>query len=304
MPSYRTPSARRRGFTLIELLVVIAIIAILIALLLPAVQQAREAARRSQCKNNLKQIGLALHNYHDIHLTLPPGWIGVDSGIPDVEGVSAFGWGTMILPMLDQAPLFSKFDTNVSILDPVNQPLLTTSLPAFRCPSDIFEDSWELESEASPGTVLAEVASSNYVGNWGDGGRTELHDCEGLAAGERCFDNGPFAHNSRIRFRDFKDGLSNTFVVGERRSDMELEWFATWPGAPPEGEETWARILGVADHTPNDPSAHMEDFSSWHTGGVQMVFGDGKVRFISENINEGIWKGLATFHKGETLGDF
>src|SRR4051812_6730319 len=97
------PKTFKRGFTLIELLVVIAIIAVLIALLLPAVQQAREAARRSQCKNNLKQIGLALHNYHDTANTLPPGWIGDPTGS---NAGNRWGWGTMILPYLDQAPLY------------------------------------------------------------------------------------------------------------------------------------------------------------------------------------------------------
>src|SRR5262245_54986464 len=108
----RHPRARH-GFTLIELLVVIAIIALLIALLLPAVQQAREAARRTQCKNNLKQIGLALHNYHDAHLVFPSGWIGVENGVHDVEGGSGFGWGTMLLPMIENGGTFSQFNFNV-----------------------------------------------------------------------------------------------------------------------------------------------------------------------------------------------
>ena len=119
-------SSSRSGFTLIELLVVIAIIAILIALLLPAVQQAREAARRSECKNKLKQIGLALHNYHETSGAFPSGWIGVDraSGNQDFEGHNGFGWGVMILPQLDQAPLFKKFNKNLALVDPVNTPLL------------------------------------------------------------------------------------------------------------------------------------------------------------------------------------
>lgn len=303
MALMRPRTAHSRGFTLIELLVVIAIIAILIALLLPAVQQAREAARRSQCKNNLKQIGLALHNYHDVHLTMPSGWIGVASGIPDVEGDSAFGWGTMILPMMDQTPLFQKFNTEASILDPVNVALLTTTQSAFRCPTDIYEGVWQLNNE-STGSALVELAAANYVGNWGSGSRMEIDDCEMLPPGQRCFDTGPFSHNSSVRFREFTDGLSNTFIVGERRSDVQMQWFATWSGAPPEGEETWARILGAADHTPNHPAAHMEDFSSWHTGGAQMVFGDGKVRFVSENIDNGVWQGLATISGGETPGEF
>ena len=108
----------RRGFTLIELLVVIAIIAILIALLLPAVQQAREAARRTQCRNNLKQLGLAMHNYHDVFLTFPSGWIAVDAGVPSAHaGTSGLGWGAMLLPQIDQANLYELFNPNVSIAD-------------------------------------------------------------------------------------------------------------------------------------------------------------------------------------------
>src|SRR5882757_5475096 len=101
---------RSRAFTLIELLVVIAIIAVLIALLLPAVQMAREAARRTQCRNHLKQIGVALHNYHDTFLTLPPGWIGVTAGQPDVSGVNGWGWASRLLPQLDQGPLYNLID--------------------------------------------------------------------------------------------------------------------------------------------------------------------------------------------------
>ena len=101
---------RRTAFTLVELLVVIAVIGILIALLLPAVQQAREAARRSQCRNNMKQLGLALHNYHDTHLAFPPGWIGVAGGVQDPEGESGVGWGALILPYMDQSALFSEFN--------------------------------------------------------------------------------------------------------------------------------------------------------------------------------------------------
>jgi prepilin-type N-terminal cleavage/methylation domain-containing protein len=116
---------RRRGFTLIELLVVIAIIAVLIALLLPAVQQAREAARRTQCKNNMKQLGLAMHNYHDTFRVFPPGWIAVDPATNAQsahEGISGFGWGTMLLPQIDQSPLYNQLNLNLAINDPANLP--------------------------------------------------------------------------------------------------------------------------------------------------------------------------------------
>src|SRR6056297_1264459 len=128
---------RRAGFTLIELLVVIAIIAILVALLLPAVQQAREAARRSSCKNNLKQLGLALHNYHDTHTTLPPGWISVDGVVHSPhDGVSGAGWGTMILPFVEQSNLYDAFNPNISIADPSQNAFRLNILNSFNCPSD------------------------------------------------------------------------------------------------------------------------------------------------------------------------
>jgi len=261
------------------------------------------SGRRIQCKNNLKQIGLALHNYHDIHGTLPPGWIGVAGNQPDVEGDNAFGWGSMILPMLDQGPLFEQLDTEAGILAPSNLALLTTPQPAFRCPSDIYQSAWNLNAEGTT-NLLAKLASANYVANWGSGSVLEIDDCEGLARGQVCKDTGPFFHNSATRFRDFLDGLSNTSIVGERRSDVTMAWHATWSGSPPGGEETWARILGVADHTPNHPAAHMEDFSSWHTGGVHMLLGDGKVRFVSENVDTGVWQSLATHQGGEVVGEF
>jgi prepilin-type N-terminal cleavage/methylation domain-containing protein len=294
-------SQTHRGFTLIELLVVIAIIAILIALLLPAVQAAREAARRAQCKNNLKQIGLALHNYHEISRTFPPGWIGVDrsSGTHDFEGHNSFGWAMMLLPQIDQGPLYHRFDSKLSLTDPANQPLLLSVLQSFRCPSDIGPEVWEVPEEGNPSSILATVSSSNYVGNWGT---EELDDA--CIPGQPCVSDGPFFLNSRIRFRDMKDGTSNTFMVGERRHDKGLEWNATWTGAVPEGEESLARILGVADHTPNHRSAHMEDFSSWHTGGIHMLVGDGHVKFISENIDESTYKALATVNSGDQVGSF
>ncbi|MDB5387237.1 MAG: hypothetical protein JWM11_2883, partial [Planctomycetaceae bacterium] len=127
-----------RGFTLIELLVVIAIIAVLIALLLPAVQQAREAARRTQCRSALKQIGLALHNYHDNTGVLPPGWIGVNAtGQPFVDGGNGWGWAARILPQMDQAPLFQALNFSLPLMDPMHATARARMLPIYRCPSDV-----------------------------------------------------------------------------------------------------------------------------------------------------------------------
>lgn len=288
----------RRGFTLIELLVVIAIIAILIALLLPAVQQAREAARRSTCKNNLKQLGLALHNYNETHSVLPSGWIGVEPGVgANVEYGSGWGWGTMILPFMDQSSLYNQINFSRDINDPIQTTgLVDIVLPAFRCPSDPTDNSFELEEEGSPGTVLIRLATANYVGVFGS---EELDDCEIVAPGTNCQSSGTFYQNSNTRFRDVTDGLSQTLFVGERKTDATAGWYSTWVGAVPEGAETFARVLGATDHVPNDPASHFDDFSSHHTGGAQFLFGDGRVRFISENIDKTVYQSLSSIRGGE-----
>ncbi|QDT77502.1 DUF1559 domain-containing protein [Gimesia maris] len=288
----------RRGFTLIELLVVIAIIAILIALLLPAVQQAREAARRSTCKNNLKQIGLALHNYNETHSILPSGWIGVQPGVgANVEYGSGWGWGAMILPFMDQSPLYNKINFNLDINDGAQTPgIVDVTLPAFLCPSDPGSNTFELEEEGSPGTVLAVLARANYVGVFGS---EELDDCEIVTPGTNCQSSGTFYQNGNTRFRDITDGLSQTLFVGERKTDATAGWYSTWVGAVPEGAETFARVLGATDHVPNDPASHFDDFSSHHTGGAQFLFGDGRVRFISENIDKTVYQSLSSIRGGE-----
>ncbi len=299
---------RRSGFTLIELLVVIAIIAILIALLLPAVQQAREAARRTQCRNNLKQLGLALHNYHDIHLMFPPGFIADGPGTAVAhDGLSGIGWGALLLPQLEQTNLWNQFDANVSIADPVNDEFRRNPLSVFRCPSDPQPDSWEIEDESMPGTVLADLPIANYIGVFGT---VELDGCENaagtapVAANGQCVSDGSLYHNSSVRLRDFTDGTSSTFVVGERLTNIDLGWFSTWVGRVPEGEEAFQRILGSLDHTPNSPSAHFDDFSSHHTGGAHFVFGDGSVHFTSGNIDLTVYQSLGTIRGGEVVGEF
>ena len=312
--------APRRGFTLIELLVVIAIIAVLIALLLPAVQQAREAARRSQCMNNLKQIGLALHNYHDTHLAFPPGWIGANpvTRAHDVNGPNGFGWGTMVLPYLEQNNLYDQFDFRSSIIDdtlgtPTNLSLITTRLPVFECPSDSHSGEWMIEPEGG-GTPIATLAAANYVGLFGfqyvgplpDGDdHRDLHVCEELAPGQQCTGDGVFYHNSRVNIGQITDGTSNTIMVGERASQVGTAplFHSTWTGVIPGGEEAFARILGSTDHTVNG-GVHAEDFSSRHTGGAHFILGDGHARFIGENINLEVFRALGTRAGGEPIGEF
>ena len=310
-----------RGFTLIELLVVIAIIAILVALLLPAVQQAREAARRAQCKNNLRQIGLATHNYHDAFNALPSGWIGADPGVSsgalphDVNGMNGFGWSTFILPQLEQSPLYNQIDFNRSIIDstgsPGNLTQIRQPLPVFVCPSDPKPEAWEIEEEANPGTVLAELATTNYVGLFGS---IEIDGCENppgtapVSILGQCVGDGVFYHNSHVKMRDIRDGSTTTIMVGERATVPESAFYSTWSGVIPGGEENVARILGGADHTPNSSNStsglHLDDFSSYHEGGAQFVLCDGHVQFITENIDDVVFKSLATIRGREVVGEF
>ncbi len=302
--------SRRTGFTLIELLVVIAIIGVLVAILLPAVQQAREAARRSQCQNNLKQIGLALHNYHDTHSVLPSGWIGVDPATRAQsahEGGSGAGWAAMILPQIEQGSLFNSFDSKLYISDPTNAPFAAKYLPSFVCPSDAASvQTWDIDEEGSPGTVLAKLARANYVGSFGT---FEIDGCENapgsspVASNGQCMSDGAFFHNSRVSFRDITDGTSNTFFVGERRSNVASQLYSTWVGSVPEGEESFSRVLGVFDHTPNHPAAHFEDFSSSHVGGTQFVLADGHVKFVSENIDTAVYAAVGTIRGNERVSN-
>ncbi len=300
--------AGRRGFTLIELLVVIAIIAVLIALLLPAVQRAREAARRTQCINNLKQLGLALQNYHDSFKMFPPGYIADGPGTHVAhDGTSGIGWGAMVLPQLDQVNVWRLFNPNVSIADPINDKFRENALSVFRCPSDPQSDMWEIEHESTPGTILANLPIANYVGSFGT---EELNGCENapgtppVSATGQCIGNGAFYHNSSVKLRSITDGYTETILIGERRADERLNWYSTWVGMVPEGEEAFQRILGATDHTPNHPDTHFDDYSSHHTGGAHFGLGDGSVHFVSDSVDLTLFQSLATIKGGEIVGEF
>lgn len=290
-----------RGFTLIELLVVIAIIAVLIALLLPAVQQAREAARRTQCRNNLKQIGLALHNYHDISNSLPPGWVGITNGVSDIYGMNGWGWASRILPQIDQGPLYNQLNFNLKMESPTNETARLTALTAFRCPSDVAPGTtWTIQDGG--GVDLVKLPVGNYVGVFGT---SDIDDCVGVP-NSPCMGEGAFFQNSRVQFRDFTDGLSNSIIVGEHktRRDSGFNWTSTWAGVVANGDDAIVRILGTCDHTPNSPANHIDDFSSYHVGGAHFVLGDGSVRFINTNIDLGVYQHLATRAAGDIVGEF
>jgi prepilin-type N-terminal cleavage/methylation domain-containing protein/prepilin-type processing-associated H-X9-DG protein len=290
----RNPAPRSAGFTLIELLVVIAIIAILVGLLLPAVQKVREAAARIKCKNNMKQIGLALHNYHDRNLKLPSGYKTGLSGA--TETGPGWGWAMFLLPDLEQGPLFKRINPGVAIGDATHATYRTNSLKVFLCPSD-----------ASPGTftvanTTVDVAHANYVGVFGTN-EPDLNPADG---------NGTFYRNSQVKFADIMDGLSNTYIVGERSSDIAL---ATWTGAipgaqvplqkdPSQTEGHFFLVLGRGDHLPNAKESHIDDFYSRHMQGLNCLFADGSVHSIGNGVNPDVWAALQTKAGNEPVGDF
>jgi prepilin-type N-terminal cleavage/methylation domain-containing protein len=310
---------RAHGFTLVELLVVIAIIGILVGLLLPAVQNAREAARRAQCSNNLRQIGLALHNYEASHRQLPAGWVDWDG-----SGVPGWAWASAILPQLEQRNVYLQIDHRLGILDAKHEPLIKQTIATYLCPSEIgdrlfeigeahheddhddhddqngFDNGGEedghdhdhdhLPHNVDDGAKLFTVARSNYVGVFG---AVEVE--ESPYRGE-----GVFFGNSSVRFRDVLDGLSQTLMVGERNS----RWGGSvWHGMLPGANAAPARFLGSADHPPNSEAGHFEDFSSYHPQGAMFVLVDGSVRLINDEIDVRVYQSMATRKGGEVFQD-
>ncbi|QDT91797.1 DUF1559 domain-containing protein [Gimesia algae] len=280
----------KKGFTLIELLVVIAIIAILIALLLPAVQQAREAARRSTCKNNMKQIGLALHNYHETHRIFPYGYNTVPGGgCADGTGDIRTGWGFFILPFIDQAPLYQYCNSKGASDCPIwhtTTALIDTggtgaraSIPVYNCPSDPM------------GGINTDISTkvfgkSNYKGVTNE-------------ATSQAYTFGTSAVTSRMR--DFTDGTSNTIQVGEAAT-MGNYVGAVWMGVIDDVHDNMANATNTATWAINGTDS--DAFNSTHTGGCHFLLGDGKVRFISENINRDLYVDLATKNGGEVIGEY
>jgi len=302
--------ARTRGFTLVELLVVIAIIGVLVALLLPAVQAAREAARRSQCQNNLKQLGLGLHMHHDTYGKFPVGF---------TEGVTQYNeapWSFFILPFIEQQSLYDLAvpSSHFGVAPNANlQKVFSAVIPTMLCPSDV-----EVELIGS-----SKRSRGNYVANNGIGPMGSVHASPPPARGA----NGVFIVNRQLGMRDLIDGTSNTAVMSELLkvpgdgTKFDYRGVLSYPEGPlyhhnhtpntnvPDNNRASAcisidRAPCTGAYTAHNNKALIYSARSLHPGGAQVLLGDGSARFVSDTININTWQWLGIPDDGNVLGEF
>lgn len=278
-------SRSRDGFTILELLTVMGISTIMLALLLPAVQSAREAARNQQCANNLHQIGLALHCYHDVHGSLPPGWR------LDAEGRSAFGWGAMLLPFLDQSALDSEIDFQGTVFGGANCRFGDVTPTMYNCPSDFGDPSFQLFAEIMPHRisrgmgmsteVVATLPQANYVGIFG------IRDPDDVPGdvGE-----GVFLEDRSFSLGMLRQGTSHVVLVGERTT-RKLP--STWLGIAMHGEDAPGRVTGHLFLGPNRSDADECELDSRHAGHVNFVWGDGHVSPVADGVAAEVYRSFA-----------
>jgi prepilin-type N-terminal cleavage/methylation domain-containing protein len=305
-------SRARCAFTLVELLVVIAIIGLLIAMLLPAVQASRESARRTQCLNNLKQLGIALHHYADVHLRLPPASTSpVDIGVWNYASnpsVHLHSWAALILPFLEETSLHGTVDFDASSLAPANRAAAATIVSSYRCPSFAGLD-------YSQGKKYLDISKHFAIRNYVALGSTNVGTLWAPDADGKRSPNGTIYYQSKIRFKDITDGLSNTVVIAETREQDVAVWIdgtgAAAVGRPFSSDNVPDYAVEDASSLNHDPYYAWGDSadsvncqfgpSSMHAGVVGHIFADGSASFLSEAIDPNIYDALVTRAGGEIL---
>lgn len=326
---------RRGGFTLIELLVVIAIIGLLIGLLLPAVQASRESSRRTQCTNNLKQIGIGLHNFESSKRAFPPGYISnpddptmgpVDPDFNDAG--PGWGWLTLIMPYLEESSAYDALNLKLKCWDPANAVAVTTTVPTYLCPSDTYGNNTNpgptvniTDTNNHPMGVI--YGRANYVSSVG----SSTLWCSWPVT---IFPNGAIYRDSTTRVTDVTDGLSKTVFAGERSSDLSD---SVWPGIYPnsghwayppfasvgtgglntnyDGPGAYVGAHGgpcpyedpVVIHPPNSAYGHSDQMESMHPLGANILMGDGSVRFYLDDSALSIWVALISRNGGEVIDE-
>lgn len=315
-----SPARSSSAFTLVELLVVIAIIGVLIGLLLPAVQAARESARRSRCSNNLKQVGMALHGYHDVRNELPPlarmGSVDPPSGTN--SGGPAWGWNALALPFMEETSLYDQLKIGTNTLqqtgsDTAIRSGLSASLPTLLCPSDAAP---RTTSGWSVGAAFGRSSYPAMNNSWS----INVRPLDGNGAFHALWPSATLSRAPR-KFRDFLDGLSKTFLVGERSVkhpyDNNVSSYTSWPGVIQcyMNVSSWRgtyEVSGTTRYPLNElPSAaggsswyHVQWFRSMHPGGGHFLFGDASVRFLSEDISLTTYQRLTSVRGGEVVGNY
>lgn len=286
-------TSHQRALTVLELLVTMSIIGLVMTMVLPAVQAARESARRITCVNHLREIGLAIHSHHSAVRQLPVGWKC------DPKGRSAYGWAVALLPYLGEPGLHRTINIHKHVSDPANDLARNTTFEIMLCPSDLTEPMFELFEEQEQTSRSAEpvrklkhpkplavLPTANYLGVFGT---LESDDSIPAPIGD-----GSFLENRRVRFRDFRRGLSNTIIVGERTMAQVP---STWYGVDRAGEDAAARLVGSTLEGINNPYADECDFSSRHPGGANFLWGDGHVSLVEQDID------LYLYHQSARLQD-
>jgi len=326
---------KRLGFTLIELLVVIAIIGVLIGLLLPSVQQARESARRMQCGSNLRQLMLAMHSHESGKQLFPAGYLSDttrnDRDSSTSDGAPGTGWGLQLAPFLEEAAMADNFagvtDPSQGILHPANRNLVSQKFQFFLCPSSAGDREPFVVKDigGSPLASGIELGRSHYVANAGH------EEPWGMFPASQSWDaiaNGPLYRNSTTRQRNVTDGMSTTVFLGEHTSSLsEKSWAGIVPGGASHPTQKFATRIGTAAdyaatlvlvhsgpaaaetalygyeviHPPNSPASHVCQMYSDHPGGANVANGDGSVRFVSEFINQDVWRAVSSVADGEVV---